>query len=188
MHYPRLLTAACHFHCRYIHHRSLTQAPAAVLTALGLVLPVTYCLYRTVLHHCSLMYTPAASSRALFDIRTIVFLQSRRRCRWSITLHADHLHAALTGLMLTVANQICQSKPYLRKALARGSMSSFWVMLRDVEECVAMQGVVLAATFAVSHNVEEAKPLAAGSATTSSLQRPYADRDWGIQQASIIPS
>lgn len=51
----------------------------------------------------------------------------------------------------------------------------------------AMQGVVLAATFAVSHNVEEAKPLAAGSATTSSLQRPYAERDWGIQQVCIFP-
>ncbi|KAL3159607.1 hypothetical protein ABBQ38_010018 [Trebouxia sp. C0009 RCD-2024] len=47
---------------------------------------------------------------------------------------------------------------------------------------MATQGVVLAATFAVSHNVEEAKPIAAGSATTSSLQRPYADRDWGVQQ------
>lgn len=47
---------------------------------------------------------------------------------------------------------------------------------------------MLAATFAVSHNVEEAKPLAAGSATTSSLQRPYADRDWGVQQASTVPS
>lgn len=50
-----------------------------------------------------------------------------------------------------------------------------------------MQGVVLAATFAVSHNVEEAKPIAVGSATTSSLQRPYADRDWGVQQACTVP-
>ena len=60
-------------------------------------------------------------------------------------------------------------------------------LMNRVCKNVAMQGVVLAATFAVSHNVEEAKPLAAGSATTSSLQRPYADRDWGIQQASTIP-
>lgn len=59
-----------------------------------------------------------------------------------------------------------------------------WVY-KSVVQC-AMQGVVLAATFAVSHNVEEAKPLAAGSPTTSSLQRPYAERDWGVQQVCAI--
>ncbi len=45
-----------------------------------------------------------------------------------------------------------------------------------------VQGVVLAATFAVSHNVAEAKPLASGSATTSSLLTDYQERDWGVQQ------
>lgn len=45
-----------------------------------------------------------------------------------------------------------------------------------------MQGVVLAATFAVSHNIEEAKPLASGSVTTSNLLEHYAERDWGVQQ------
>ena len=48
-----------------------------------------------------------------------------------------------------------------------------------------MQGIVLAATFAVSHNIEEAKPIAAGSATTSSLQTAYQDRDWGVQQVCL---
>ncbi|KAL0020669.1 hypothetical protein WJX79_006881 [Trebouxia sp. C0005] len=47
---------------------------------------------------------------------------------------------------------------------------------------MATQGVVLAATFAVSHNVAEAKPLASGSATTSSLLTDYQERDWGVQQ------
>ena len=47
-----------------------------------------------------------------------------------------------------------------------------------------MQGVVLAATFAVSHNIEEVKPIASGSETTSSLETAYTDRDWGVQQVS----
>ena len=44
------------------------------------------------------------------------------------------------------------------------------------------QGVVLAATFAVSHNVEEAKPLAAGNPATASLAQDHTARDWGVQQ------
>ena len=47
-----------------------------------------------------------------------------------------------------------------------------------------LQGVVLAATFAVSHNVESTKPVAAGSVTTSNLMSPVAERDWGVQQVS----
>ena len=47
-----------------------------------------------------------------------------------------------------------------------------------------LQGVVLAATFAVSHNIAEAKPVAAGSETTSLLRSKLAERDWGVQQAS----
>ncbi len=53
--------------------------------------------------------------------------------------------------------------------------------------CLLTQGVVLAATFAVSHNVEEAKPLASGSATTSSLLTAYQQRDWGVQQVHLDP-
>jgi hypothetical protein len=41
---------------------------------------------------------------------------------------------------------------------------------------------VLAATFAVSHNVEEAKPLAAGNRATTNLEQEFSTRDWGIQQ------
>ena len=47
-----------------------------------------------------------------------------------------------------------------------------------------LQGVVLAATFAVSHNIAEAKPVAAGSETTNLLRSELAERDWGVQQAS----
>ena len=43
---------------------------------------------------------------------------------------------------------------------------------------------MLAATFAVSHNIAEAKPVAAGSETTSLLCSELAERDWGVQQAS----
>ena len=42
-----------------------------------------------------------------------------------------------------------------------------------------LQGVVLAATFAVSHNIAEAKPVA-----TSLLRSELGERDWGVQQAS----
>lgn len=52
---------------------------------------------------------------------------------------------------------------------------------------VGVQGVVLAATFAVSHNVAEAKPLTSGSATTSSLLTDYQERDWGVQQVCLAP-
>ena len=55
--------------------------------------------------------------------------------------------------------------------------------LSNVMYC-SLQGVVLAATFAVSHNVAEAKPVAAGSETTSLLCSKLAERDWGVQQAS----
>lgn len=44
------------------------------------------------------------------------------------------------------------------------------------------QGVVLAATFAVSHNVAESKPMAAGSQTAANLTTPMGVRDWGEQQ------
>ena len=47
-----------------------------------------------------------------------------------------------------------------------------------------LQGVLLADTFAVSHNIAEAKPVAAGSETTSLLCSELAERDWGVQQAS----
>ena len=44
---------------------------------------------------------------------------------------------------------------------------------------------MLAATFAVSHNVEEAKPLAAGNPATASLAEDYTTRDWGVQQVRL---
>lgn len=47
----------------------------------------------------------------------------------------------------------------------------------------AGQGVVLAATFAVSHNVREAKPLARGALVGQTLDADLARRDWGLQQA-----
>jgi len=43
--------------------------------------------------------------------------------------------------------------------------------------------VVLAATFAVSHNVREAKPLARGALVGQTLDADLARRDWGLQQA-----
>ena len=42
--------------------------------------------------------------------------------------------------------------------------------------------MVLASTFAVSHNVEETKPLAAGNRATTNLQQDFSTRDWGVQQ------
>lgn len=45
----------------------------------------------------------------------------------------------------------------------------------------ATQGVVLASTFAVSHNVPESKPLLTGPARESLMQDTL-DRDWGVQQ------
>jgi fatty acid desaturase (delta-4 desaturase) len=45
----------------------------------------------------------------------------------------------------------------------------------------ATQGIVLASTFAVSHNVPECKPVDAGPATDS-LMKDTLDRDWGEQQ------
>jgi len=45
----------------------------------------------------------------------------------------------------------------------------------------ATQGVVLASTFAVSHNVPESKPLLAGPAKESLMQDTL-ERDWGVQQ------
>ncbi|GBF97145.1 hypothetical protein Rsub_10332 [Raphidocelis subcapitata] len=46
----------------------------------------------------------------------------------------------------------------------------------------AMQSVVLAATFAVSHNVPEAKPLDAGTPRSTLYDTELAARDWGVQQ------
>lgn len=43
------------------------------------------------------------------------------------------------------------------------------------------QGIVLASTFAVSHNVPESKPLDAGPAQES-LTKDTLERDWGVQQ------
>lgn len=43
------------------------------------------------------------------------------------------------------------------------------------------QGVVLASTFAVSHNVPESKPLDKGP-TQDSLLQGTLERDWGVQQ------
>lgn len=45
----------------------------------------------------------------------------------------------------------------------------------------ATQGVVLASTFAVSHNVPESKPLLTGPAKESLMQDTL-ERDWGVQQ------
>lgn len=44
-----------------------------------------------------------------------------------------------------------------------------------------MQSIVLAATFAVSHNLEENKP-GTGELATTSLLEDYRTRDWGVQQ------
>ena len=52
----------------------------------------------------------------------------------------------------------------------------------ETEDMWRAQGVVLAATFAVSHNVEEAKPLAAGNPATANLREDFSTRDWGVQQ------
>ena len=41
---------------------------------------------------------------------------------------------------------------------------------------------MLAATFAVSHNVESAKPVESGSESTRSLMSSVSERDWGVQQ------
>jgi len=50
---------------------------------------------------------------------------------------------------------------------------------------VAVQGLVLATTFAVSHNVPEAKPSADGlSPASGPLLTDIADRDWGLQQVA----
>lgn len=43
-------------------------------------------------------------------------------------------------------------------------------------------GIVLSTTFAVSHNLEENKPAAEGSATTDAMLEDYASRDWALQQ------
>jgi len=50
---------------------------------------------------------------------------------------------------------------------------------------VAVQGLVLATTFAVSHNVPETKPSADGlSPASAPLLTDVADRDWGLQQVA----
>ena len=47
---------------------------------------------------------------------------------------------------------------------------------------IATQSIVLAATFAVSHNLEENKPVPEGSRSTTSLYQTVDERDWGVQQ------
>ncbi|KAG2496097.1 hypothetical protein HYH03_005700 [Edaphochlamys debaryana] len=54
-------------------------------------------------------------------------------------------------------------------------------MLSGALASVFTQGVVLSTTFAVSHNVAEAKPLDAGP-TRDNLDVPAVERDWGVQQ------
>jgi fatty acid desaturase (delta-4 desaturase) len=54
-------------------------------------------------------------------------------------------------------------------------------MFAGVAAYTFMQSIVLASTFAVSHNVAEAKPLAAGP-TRDNLLTELAERDWGVQQ------
>jgi len=87
--------------------------------------------------------------------------------------------------VITVLPTACQQ-------LAQLEICMFWSYIR----CLAghafstffdVQGVVLAATFAVSHNVAEAKPLVSGSATTLSLLTDYQERDWGVQQVCPAP-
>ena len=51
----------------------------------------------------------------------------------------------------------------------------------------AWQGIVLAATFAVSHNVREAKALAPGTLVADTLGGDMARRDWGLQQVRTAP-
>ena len=48
------------------------------------------------------------------------------------------------------------------------------------------QGIVLAATFAVSHNVREAKALAPGTLVAHMLSSDMARRDWGLQQVCPV--
>ncbi|CAG9463863.1 unnamed protein product [Pedinophyceae sp. YPF-701] len=63
-----------------------------------------------------------------------------------------------------------------------------WVMHGPMQTLVAsacytaVQGIVLAATFAVSHNLEENKPVQGGSASTENLYQPVDSRDWAEQQ------
>lgn len=47
---------------------------------------------------------------------------------------------------------------------------------------IVVQSIVLASTFAVSHNVAEAKPLDERSAAMAPLMTELGDRDWGVQQ------
>ena len=41
---------------------------------------------------------------------------------------------------------------------------------------------MLAATFAVSHNVPETKPLNVGTQARENLDQSVLERDWGVQQ------
>lgn len=91
------------------------------------------------------------------------------------TLHgANSFEKATVILGKFVHYSIIAAVPALLHGLPAAALGSAAYM--------ATQGVVLAATFAVSHNIEEAKPIASGSTTTSSLQAAYQDRDWGVQQ------
>ncbi len=93
-------------------------------------------------------------------------------------------------LVITVLSTACQQLEQLNLEPA-WFCSCIRVLGRTCfqrEMCfLAVQGVVLAATFAVSHNVAEAKPVASGSATTSSLLTEYQERDWGVQQVCPAP-
>jgi hypothetical protein len=44
------------------------------------------------------------------------------------------------------------------------------------------QSIVLASTFAVSHNVPETKPLDKGTQARENLDQTMLERDWGVQQ------
>lgn len=55
-------------------------------------------------------------------------------------------------------------------------------MLGGAVAYVFTQSIVLAATFAVSHNVAETKPLDADSPARGSLDQTAVERDWGVQQ------
>eukprot|EP00892_Ulva_mutabilis_P003155 jgi/Ulvmu1/12840/UM098_0025.1 len=67
------------------------------------------------------------------------------------------------------------------------SMHGFAAVLPASMAYVFMEGIVLASTFAVSHNIPETKPLYKGAEaiaapTDENLAEDYGTRDWGVQQ------
>ena len=124
----RLCITAHHQHLQQSSCCPLGSSPQLTVLTGGLVI-TTACWRHLSSPHCSplrsslfptaftaLSYTAVAyythlqrSSESLFDVGTIIFLQSRNLYRWWFVFHADHLHAVLTGLMLTLADQICLS-------------------------------------------------------------------------------